>query len=188
MTLGLFESWEDYEEIFQLSYRRARFTLGHWSLKLVLLSGIKEYMLDTLNTLSEEDIYQLSYDDIKTMFKNHYRAIRKKGRARKDLANYSPSTTSIKNEIGNMFEDFKSEMLHTFDFRMDTMQIKRKEGESERALASFYPECTRRHPINECPLNVIKVYLVFEEKHATDTFLYFHWLKFVYQREEGGDE
>jgi hypothetical protein len=65
------------------------------------------------------------------MFKNHSRAARKKGRASQGLVSSSPSTTSIKNEIGNMLEDFKSEMLHTFSLQMDTMQIKRKQEEAE---------------------------------------------------------
>ena len=37
------------------------------------------------------------------------------------LGQSSTSTTSIMNEIGNMLEDFKSEMLHSFSFKMDTM-------------------------------------------------------------------
>jgi len=107
MTLGPDESLEDYEERFQPSYRRANYTLNPESLKLVLLRGIKEDILETLNMLSRGDIYQLSYDDIKIVFKNHSRATRKKGRASQGLVSSSPSTTSIKNEIGNMLEDFK---------------------------------------------------------------------------------
>jgi len=57
MTLGLDESLEDYEEIFQLSYRRASCTLDPESLKLVLFLGIGEDMLDTRNMLSGRDIY-----------------------------------------------------------------------------------------------------------------------------------
>lgn len=37
MTLGPNESLEDYEEIFQLNYRRVNYTLDPKSLKLVLL-------------------------------------------------------------------------------------------------------------------------------------------------------
>lgn len=81
MTLGPDESLEDYEEIFQLSYRRANYILDPESLEMVLLRGIREDMLGTLNMLSEGDIYQLSYDDIKIVFKNHSRASRNKGRA-----------------------------------------------------------------------------------------------------------
>eukprot|EP00253_Pinus_taeda_P002111 PITA_02111 len=40
--------------------------------------------------------------------------------------------------------------------QMDTLHIKRKEQEAERALAIFCPRCTRRHPRNEFPLNFIE--------------------------------
>jgi len=119
-------------------------------------------MFETLNMLSGGDIYRLSYGDIKIVFKNHSRASRKKGRASQGLVSPSPSTTSIKNDIGNMLEDFKSEIIHTFKLKMDTMQIKRKQEEAERTLVIFYPRCTKRHPRNECPLNFIEVCLVCE--------------------------
>jgi len=67
------------------------------------------------------DIYQLSDDDIKIVFKNHSRAARKKGRASQALCSSSSSNTSIKSEIGNMLEDFKSENFHTLALQMDTM-------------------------------------------------------------------
>ena len=36
-----------------------------------------------------------------------------------------------------MLEDFKSEMLNTFALKMNTMHIKRRQEEAERALAIF---------------------------------------------------
>ena len=57
MTLGNDESLEDYEERFQLSYKRARCTLDPKSLKLVLLRGVRENLLDTLHLLAGWDIY-----------------------------------------------------------------------------------------------------------------------------------
>lgn len=65
------------------------------------------------------------------------------------MANASFSNTSIKGEIGNMLEYFKSEILQTLALQMDTMHIKRKQEEAERSLAIFFPRCTRRHPRNE---------------------------------------
>ena len=56
MTIGSDESLEGYEERFQLSYKRARCTLDSESLKLVLLGGIQEDLLDTLHLLSRGDI------------------------------------------------------------------------------------------------------------------------------------
>lgn len=54
--------------------------------------------------------------------------------------------------------------------QMDTLHIKRKQEEAERALAIFCPRCTRRHPRNECPLNSIEVCLVCKEDHSTNNF------------------
>ena len=80
-----------------------------------------------------------------------------------------------------MLEEFKSDMMHTFAWKMDTMQVKRNQEEAERALAIFFPKCTRKHPRNECPLNVIEVFLVCEENHATDKCPSLPGLKVVYK-------
>jgi len=111
MTMGSDESLEDYEEIFQLNYKRPRCTLDPESLKLILLRRIHEDLLDTLHLLAKGDIYQLSYEDINTVFRNHSIAAKKKGRGSQAIASASSSNSSIKGEIGNMLEGFKSEML-----------------------------------------------------------------------------
>jgi len=130
----------------------------------------------------------LSYEDIKTIFRNHSRATRKKGRGSQPIASTSSSNSSIKGEIGNIMEDFKSETLQTLAMQMDTLHMKRKQEEAERALAIFFPRCTRRHPRNECPLNSIEVCSVCEENHSIDKFSSFPILKFVYQGTEGVTE
>ena len=106
MTMGSDESLEDYEERFQLIYKRARCTLDPESLKLVLLRGVPEGLLDTLHLLAGGDIYQLPYDDIKTVFRNHSRAARKSGRGNP----LSASATFSKHEFTNQMEDLKSEV------------------------------------------------------------------------------
>ena len=111
MTLGHDESLEDYEERFQLSYKRVGCTLDPESMYLVLLRGVREDLMDTLNMPAGGHIYQLRYEDIKIVFRNHSRSARKKGRGSQPMVNPSSSNTSIKGEIGNMLEDFKSEML-----------------------------------------------------------------------------
>ena len=126
MTMGSDESLENYEERFQLSYKRARCTLDPKSLKLVLLRGIPEDLLDTLHLLARGDIYQLPYEDIKTVFRNHSRVARKRGMGSQPTASTSSSSSSLKGELGNMLEYFKSEMLHTLAMQMDTLRIKRK--------------------------------------------------------------
>lgn len=69
--------------------------------------------MDTLKLLARADMYQLPYEDIKTVFRNHSRAARKKVRGSQLMVSPSSSNSSIKGEIGNMLEDFKSEMLQT---------------------------------------------------------------------------
>lgn len=176
---------EDYEERFQLSQKRVRCTLDHESLKLVLVRGVKEYVLENLKKLSRGDIYQLPYNDIKSTLKNHSRAARNKGRDSQALVNTSSSNTSIKGENGNMLEEFKNDFFDTFSLQMDTMEIKRKQEEAQRYLFIFYPKCTRRHTINECPLNFIGDCLVYEENHYIDKFPYIPRLKDVYQGAQG---
>ena len=148
MNLGPDESLEDYEERFQLNYKRDNCTLDPRWLKLLLLLGIKEEIIETLNMLSGGYIYQLPYETIKTIFMNHSREARKKGRAGQSTTNTHSSSTSIKHEIENMLEDFKSDMLHTFSFKLDTMQVKIKQEEAQRALAIFCPIYTIKHPRN----------------------------------------
>ena len=75
------------------------------------------------------------------------------------------SNSSIKGEIGNVWEDFKSEMLQIL-----SMHIKRKQEDAERALAIFFPRCTRRHPRNECPLKSIEACSICEENHSIDNY------------------
>ena len=113
MTMGSDESLEDYEERFQLNYKWARCTLDPESLKLVLLRGVPEDLLDTLNMLAGGDIYQLPYEDIKTVFRNHSRSARKRGRGSQPLASTSSSSSSLRNKLENRLEDFKSEMRQT---------------------------------------------------------------------------
>ena len=116
MTMGSDKSLEDYEERLQLSYKRARCTLEPKSLKLVLLRGVPEDLLDTLHLLAGGDIYQLPYDDIKTVFRNHSRASQKRGRGNQ----LSNSATFSKHEFTNHMEDLKSEMRQTIAMQLDT--------------------------------------------------------------------
>ena len=140
--------------------------------------------METVNMLCSGDIYQLTYEYIKTIFNNNSRAARKRGRSNQGLLNSSPSTSNIKLEIGSMLEDYTSDMLQTFSLQMDTMQIERNQEKEKSPLAIFFPRCTKRHPINQCPLNVIEVCYVCEENHETGKCTSLLGLEDVYQGEE----
>lgn len=143
MTMGSGESLEDYEERLQLSYKRAKCTLDPESLKLVLLKGILKDLLDTLHLLVGGDIYQLSYEEINIVFRNNSRAARKKGRGIQPIASTSSSNSSIKGEIGNMLEDFKSDMLRNLAMQMDTLHIKRKQEGFGHFLSQMHQEASQ---------------------------------------------
>ena len=65
MLQGENEFLEDYEQRFQLNYKRDNnYTLYEESLKLVLPQGVSEGQMEILNLLANEDIFQHDYDDI----------------------------------------------------------------------------------------------------------------------------
>lgn len=61
--------------------------------------------MEILNILSNGDINQLNYEEIKTIFKNDCRATRKRGKTSKGLENPPSSTLITTKEIGGMIED-----------------------------------------------------------------------------------
>jgi hypothetical protein len=78
--------------------------------------------METLNLISNRDIYQLYYDDIKRIFKKLSRSSRKKGRSSRGLISPSSNpTTHIKHELGGLIEDMKTDILHSLEIQMDTM-------------------------------------------------------------------
>ena len=64
------ESLEYYEEISQLSQKSTYICMIYQEYpKLVLLSGVSEELIKALNFLSNGEIFQLDYDDIKKVLK-----------------------------------------------------------------------------------------------------------------------
>jgi hypothetical protein len=56
------------------------------------------------------------------IFKNYSRSSRKKGRSGKGMVTqYSHPSTLIKNEIGGLLEDMKTDILHSLAMQMDTL-------------------------------------------------------------------
>jgi hypothetical protein len=79
-------------------------------------------MMETLNLLSNGDIYHLDYYDIKRILKNHSRSSKKKGRSRRGLTSQSSNpTTHINNELGGLIKDMKTDILHYLAMQMDTL-------------------------------------------------------------------
>ena len=70
MQHGENESLEDYEQRFQLSYKRShKSTLDEESFKLVLPRGVSEDQMEILNLVANGDIFKHDYDDITNLQK-----------------------------------------------------------------------------------------------------------------------
>jgi hypothetical protein len=73
----------------------------------------------------------------------------------------STSGGVTKVELGNLLENFKTDLLGTIGSQLDTLKIKRKQEEENPVLSIFCPKCRKRHPLRECPLdNVLYVQYV----------------------------
>jgi hypothetical protein len=82
----------------------------------------------------------MDYGDIKQIFKNHSRSSRKKGRNGKGMVTQSSNPSIIiKNEIGGLLEDMKTDILHSLAMQMDTLQIKKKHEEAQKGTSYIFP-------------------------------------------------
>ena len=64
-------------------------------------------------------------------------------------------------ELGNLLENFKNNILGTLSSQFDALKTKRwQEEEDIAALHIFCPKCRKRHPLKECPLNIISVFVL----------------------------
>jgi len=75
-------------------------------------------------------------------------------------------------------------MRQTIAMQMDTLRIRKKQEEAERALAIFCPRCIRKHPRNECPLHSIEVCFFYEEDHPMNQCPSLPGFKAMYQGAE----
>jgi len=64
---------------------------------------------------------------------------------------------------------------------MDTLQVKQKQIELDKAMAIFCPKCRKKHPQREFPLNSMEECAICELSHATSSFPSFPRLKAVFQ-------
>lgn len=71
-------------------------------------------------------------------------------------------------EMGNLFENFKTDILSTLPSQLDVLQAKKKQEEVEKALAMFCSKCRKKHPLRECPANTIEVCRICEVDHSAD--------------------
>ena len=87
-------------------------------------------------------------------------------------------------EIGNLLEDFKTDILGTLTMQLDIMQSKQKQAEAEQNLVIFCPRCRKKHSHKECPLDMVQTCGICTKDHATESFPSLPGLKAVYKEAE----
>ena len=105
---------------------------------------------------------------------------RSKAKARKGVRVVKSSSGGITRlELGNLLENFKTDILGTISAQMDTLNIKKKF--EDEALAIFCLRCKKKPPIKNCPLNSISVCGVCAEDHTTEDYPSLPGLQAIYK-------
>jgi hypothetical protein len=166
------ENLEDFVERLQYNLQRSSHpNVSKDILKTILLKGVRDDSLDMLNMLGKGDISKEPYDVIVNLCKRCSRGAARNRSSGRDTTfsrvHKSANGGATRAEIGNLLEDFKTEMLSSFASQMDTLQIKKKQAEVEAALSIFCPQCKDKHPKRECPLDRKTICTICDKDHDT---------------------
>ena len=74
-------------------------------------------------------------------------------------------------KLGNLLEDFKTDLLSTLGTQVETSKTKKRQeqqDQQDQALSIFCPICRKKHPLKECPLNTVEICGLCTSNHKTD--------------------
>ena len=128
------ESLEYFVERILYNVQRARQNnMGLDVLKIILLHGIRDDFLDMLNLLGKRDISKESFEKIMEFCKRYSRGSSRNNRIDKrdklerdvfDRTQKSSNGGATRVEIGNLLENFKTEMMSSISSKMDVLRAK----------------------------------------------------------------
>ena len=163
------ETLEDYLERFPYNYQKSKQRLNDNTMKIIFLKGIQDEYIDILNLMGVGDISLLPFDDIGILCQKYSRSKAKHGKGVRDTrVNKSTSGGVTRVELGNLLENFKTDILGTLSSQLDTIKVKRRQDEENLVLSIFCSKCRKRHPLKECPLNTMSIFGMCMEDHATE--------------------
>jgi hypothetical protein len=127
-----------------------------------------------LNLMASGDISHKPFSEICEMCKHYSRSRAKTGKNVRDPYNRNLKPVSsggiTREEIGNLLEKFKTNILRTIGSQLDTLKIKKKQEEENGAMSIYCPRCRRKHSSREFPLDNISVCGFYTKDHSTDKF------------------
>ena len=117
------------------------------------------------------DISQLTFEDISTLSRKYSCSKAEHGREISDTrVNKSASGWVTRVELGNLLENFKTDILGTLSSPLDTIKVKKKQEEENLVLSIFCSKCRKRHPLRKCPLNTVSICGTCMENHSIEDF------------------
>jgi hypothetical protein len=110
------------------------------------------------------DVSKKPLEDIIELCKKYSRSKVKVGKGVRVVKSTFGGITRL--ELGNLLENFKTDILSIISAQMDTLNIKKKF--EDEALAIFCSRCKKKHHVKSFPLNSISVCGVCAESHETE--------------------
>ena len=104
------------------------------------------------------DISHEKYEDICELCRIYSWVISRNSNSVQDTFTRNSRLTSTRLtqvELGNLLDDFKTNILGSLASQIDTIQLKQKQANQEKELAFFCSKCKQNQPLIECPLNSI---------------------------------
>ena len=125
------ENLEELLERFQYNLKREKMSnVDEDTLKALLLKAIRDEWIDILNMMGKGDISQLSLHDIAELCVHLSRGKSKTKKGLRDpsliRANKSATGSVSRAEIGNMLDEFKTDILGSLSEQLDTLKIHNK--------------------------------------------------------------
>ena len=135
-------------------------------IRTIFLKGIRDEYLDDLNLMGKGDISTLPFEEIVELCEKYSRSKAKIGkRTLSSKATKSASASVTRAEIGNLLEEFKTDLLSTLGNQIDTLKAKRKQEDEDQIMAIFCPKRRKKHALKDCPLENIQVCAFCTENH-----------------------
>ena len=163
------ETLEDYLEIFLYNYQKSKQRLNNNTMKTIFLKGIQDEYIDILNLMGLGDISLLPFDNIGILCQKYSRSKDKHGKSVRDAkVNKSASEWVTRVELGNLLENFKTDILGILSSQLDNIKVRRRQKEENPVLSIFCSKCRKRHMLKDCPLNTVSICGICMEDHATE--------------------
>ena len=100
----------------------------------------------------------------------------------KNIRGNVPSSRGVTRvELGNLLDNFETDILGAMGSQLDSLQGKRIQDKERAVMSIFCPICRTKHPQRECPLNNIFVCHICIKEHPIDNFPSLLGLQSIYK-------